>query len=605
MCRISQKQFTEFMADALPVMMSAILREDDSAISAGHLSLPQFWALHYINEAGSLTANELAQKMSRSKSSISGLLCRLCHSGLIQRKRSTKDRRVIHITLKPKGKRVIEQIIENRKRGIANTYGVLDAAERANYKRMMEKIIRQSLTLLFCLAALIPNTFADSVRNTKNPESAPDSTSCSSCLRGDKNCAVHPRVYSLHESIQIGLDRSLNASIAEQQRSIAATRRKAALAGALPSLNGFADYTLYDADNITESGSKTIGAEASWTIFAGGRTLSAIRAAKTYDELTVWQERAVRETHAREIALAYHFIQLENAQVDVREQSIKQLSEFEAETRQKHQSGTLSEFEWLSAKVSLANEKPRLIEAKNDLELARERFLTLTGIEQAHFELSDALSFKPFDLSMEEAIRIGLKNRPELREAREQVALLQENVHQKKSDYYPEVDLFANYTYQNPDPYAFASFFSGGGADDDEWVDHWSAGIRASWKLFDGGGRRAELSESRLNASIAEDTYNQQRLDTTLEIRTQWLRCRDAAEALDATKESIELAERALTIARSRFDAQLGTRLEVTQANLELSEARFAHLTALHEHVAAVTRLKHATGTLLEEYEDE
>jgi len=123
--------------------------------------------------------------------------------------------------------------------------------------------------------------------------------------------------------------------------------------------------------------------------------------------------------------------------------------------------------------------------------------------------------------------------------------------------------------------------------------------------LFDGGRRRANVSESKLNMAIEEDEYLDLRRTVELEIRTHWLRGRDSAEVINATTESIGLAERALEIARSRFDAGLSTNLEVTQSNLELSDARLARFVALYEYMNAVAGMKFAVGILLEEYIDE
>jgi len=406
------------------------------------------------------------------------------------------------------------------------------------------------------------------------------------------------RSYSLDESIRIGLKRSLVVANAAREREIAKATQKRAFSEALPKLTGLADYSLYDAEDLTDSGSSRVGAEASWQIFSGGRTVSAIRASKAFQQLTVDQEQRIQATQVRDIAFSYHEVQLAHAQVDVLEQSVRQLKDFEEDTRKKYDAGTASEFAWLSAKVSLSNEGPRLIAARNQLSLAKIAFRNLTFIDDAVFELSDPLEYTPVKVDLDEALALGLQRRPELLEKAGAITLRKEDISQQKSDYYPKVDLVAGYNYYNPDPYSFIS-----GADG--WQDHWNAGVRASWNLFDGGRRRANVSESKLNMAIEEDEYLDLRRTVELEIRTHWLRGRDSAEVINATTESIGLAERALEIARSRFDAGLSTNLEVTQSNLELSDARLARFIALYEYMNAVAGMKYAIGILLEEYIDE
>ena len=567
---ISQDQFVEFMSGALPELISSITRGDSDSVASGRVSLPQFWALHYINQSEKLTVNELATALHHGKSSTSALLNRLEDAGLIRRERGSADRRIVHVSLTAKGKELIRQVEENRKSGIRKTYGCLTDTERASHKKMLEKILAQSrkLAVVALLGAALSSFAQEPVKS-----------------------------YTLEESVHIGLKRSLAVANAARRRGIADAKKKRAFSEALPNLTGLADYSLYDADNLTDSGSTRLGAEASWQIFSGGRTASAIRASKTYQQLTADQERRVQATQVRDIALAYHEVQLAQAQVEVREQSVRQLKDFESNARKKYDAGTATEFAWLSAKVALSNEEPKLIAARNQLSLSKAAFRNLTFIDDADFTLSDPLEFVPVKVDLDRALALGLQKRPELLEKAASVSLRKEDISQQKSGYYPRIDLVAAYNMYDPDPYGFIP-----GSGSDGWTPHWNAGIRASWKLFDGGLRRANVSESKLNMAIEQDEYTDLRRSVELEIRTQWLRGRDSAEVIKSTTESVGLAERALEIARARFDAGVGTNLEVTQANLELSDARLSRFVALYEYMNAVAGMKYAVGILLEEY---
>ncbi|VGO11560.1 Organic hydroperoxide resistance transcriptional regulator [Pontiella desulfatans] len=565
---ISKEEFVDFMSEVLPELISSVMREDTSAVSKGAISVPQFWALHYINQHGHLTVNALAAALHRGKSTTSALLQRLEKSGLVKRRRSAEDQRIVQVSLTPKGKKLVDQLAANRKMGIRETYATLSAEERTQHMLMLRKIIQHARTAALAVALLIPSL------------SFPQTTNR----------------YSLEASIQIGLKRSLTVANAARNREIAEMTRKRAISQAMPKLTGTANYTAFDPDNISGTESKGVGASANWEIFSGGRTLSAIRASKSYRRLTAYQERRVRATQARDITLAYYEVQLAKEQVSALEQSVEQLAGFENETRKKYDAGTVSEFDWLSAKVSLANEQPRLIVAENSLSLAIEGFRNLTFIDDEFFELTEPLTNVPVQVNLDQAIALGLRKRPELMEKASSVELRKEDINQQKSDYYPSLNLFANYDYTKPDPYSFFLGESG-------WQGHWYTGIGASWNLFDGGARKSNVAESKLNLAIEEDEYRDLERYVSLDVRSAWLRGRDAAEIIDASQETVGLATRALQISRSRFDAGLGTNLEVTQANVELSDARLARSQALYEYMVAVAQMKYAAGILLEEYE--
>lgn len=562
------------MADELPRMIAAIMQNDDSAVSKGQLSVPQFWALHYLDQNGHMTVNELATALNRKISSASGLVNRMVKSGLITRTRDTVDRRVVHLALTAKSRRLIDHLVGNRKDGIRLTYSALTGEERALYLRLMDKILdgtRVAIVFFLLCSGVARTAFAE-------PEPL--------------------KAYSLQESIRIGLERSIPVANAVRNRQIAQTKKIRARSEAFPKITGLADYTRYDAENLIGTSVRNVGAEAALQVFAGGRTMAAIRAAKAYDRLTEEQEHRIRAAQVRDIAFSYHEVLLAQSEVAVLEQSVQQLMDFEKETREKYETGTASEFDWLSAKVKVRNEEPRLIRSRNNVEIAKEAFRNLTYIDETEFRLTDPLAYQRYEVDLERCIENSRQKRPELQEQSRTIDLRQEDIHQQRSQYYPRVNLFADYRFTDPDPYSFINGATG-------WQDHWTAGVRATWDLFDGGLRRADLGESRLNLAIAEDNYTDLERAVALEIRSQWLLVRDSEEAILATTESTELAQRALDISKARYDAGLGTYLEFTQANLELSNARLARNTALRAHQDAVIGLKYAAGILLEEYEDE
>ena len=63
-----------------------------------------------------------------------------------------------------------------------------------------------------------------------------------------------------------------------------------------------------------------------------------------------------------------------------------------------------------------------------------------------------------------------------------------------------------------------------------------------------------------------------------------------------ASRETVELAEKSLEIAKVRYDNGLATYLDYTDANLALRTARLTRLQALHDHLNSLARLQQASG---------
>jgi len=404
---------------------------------------------------------------------------------------------------------------------------------------------------------------------------------------------AEPVAYTLNECIAIGLGRAVPVQNAMRDQEIAKAKTKKARSEALPEIVFSANYTRNDGETspfFTEdvlqdsySGSATL----SQTLYDGGKVFSALRAAKAYRELTA-QTTAQREaTLARDIHLGFNRILLVQANVAVQEASIKQLEDFAEQTEQRYEVGTASEFDHLTAQVRLANERPNLIVARNDLAVAKEAFRNLIVLDEEDFELTGELDYKPFDTALPVLQITAAGARPELLIQEQSIALRREDLTRSWSGYKPSIKASAVYSQENPDRYDGTR---------DAWEDHWQAGLTASWTLFDGGLRRGEVLEKGLELAKEEANRDDLRRSVFLDVKAAWLTMMASREAIKGSEENVELAEKALEIAKTRYDEGLSTYLEFTDSNLSLNTARLIYFQSLEAHLRTVAQLKFAAG---------
>jgi len=402
--------------------------------------------------------------------------------------------------------------------------------------------------------------------------------------------------YTLDECIAIGLERAVPVLNAARDQEIAEARMKQARATGLPQIELSATYTRNDGtgssfmttDVLRDSYSGSV--TASQTLYNGGKVFSAIRAARTYRGLTADARAQQEATLIRNIHFSFNGLVLAQTQVAVQEASVKQLEDFSEQTNQKFKVGTASEFNHLTAQVRLANEKPKLVEAQNTLAIAKEQFRNLIVLEEDEFTLNGHLNYTPFDPDLT-ALQSDARNaRPELLVQEKTVALLREDLKSSWRSYKPVVTADAIYTYENPDR------FDVGG--NDQWAEHWQAGITAKWTLFDGGTRRGEVLTKGLELAKAEAIRDDFLRAVSLDIKSAWLDMMAARETIVGTSDNVKLAEKAMEIAKARHDAGLSTYLEFTDSNLSLNTARLTHFQALEKHLSAVAQLKYAAGIL-------
>ena len=114
--------------------------------------------------------------------------------------------------------------------------------------------------------------------------------------------------------------------------------------------------------------------------------------------------------------------------------------------------------------------------------------------------------------------------------------------------------------------------------------------------MFDGLLTRSRVREKQLDLDKARETLADAERQVALEIQTHYLELQQAAETVAASRETVELAEKSLAIARARYENGLATALDYADANLALSVARLTRLQALHDHLNALARLQQASG---------
>ena len=95
-------------------------------VTGGQVSL-----LNLIHRHPGIGVNELATRDGSSAPSISGHVDRLCAAGLVERTRSTGDRRRVGVTTTPEGARVLRTVRSRRTAWLATRLKSLSPEERA------------------------------------------------------------------------------------------------------------------------------------------------------------------------------------------------------------------------------------------------------------------------------------------------------------------------------------------------------------------------------------------------------------------------------------------------------------------------------------------
>jgi DNA-binding MarR family transcriptional regulator len=112
-------------------------------VMRGKISVPQYNALRALAEGGSLTMSELTRALGVTMGAATNIVNRLTNRAYTRRERGTDDRRVVRVSLTPRGKEVLRRTQEEAVGLYAEFLGYLTAGERKSLIGIYEKLDRR------------------------------------------------------------------------------------------------------------------------------------------------------------------------------------------------------------------------------------------------------------------------------------------------------------------------------------------------------------------------------------------------------------------------------------------------------------------------------
>lgn len=391
----------------------------------------------------------------------------------------------------------------------------------------------------------------------------------------------------------MGLDRSIPLQNKMRDQEIAEARIKEVRAQLLPGVSAGADYNRIQNAPVVdgaEGSHDQYGASAgvSQLLYSGGSVSAALDAAREYRRYSSYESTQQNNTTIRDVTVSFYELLYAANALQVARDSLKQLENFEEQTRVKFDNGTSSEFDLLSAQVKVANERPQVIAAENTLDLVKERFKNLIYEESTNFMVKGELRYDPIEVDLDQLCRLAVETRPEIQSMHSLINMRVQDVRATRGEYLPK--LYANAAYTGSNPPSDAPV-------DDEWKWQWNAGLSLSWDILDGGLRKSQVTQKQLAVENAKANLTDLVRSITLEVNNAYLGLIHSREVVLGAQNSVELAQKAMDIADVRYKNGLFTYLEYTDSNLSLTQAKLIHYQALKAYMQAVAQLKYACGT--------
>jgi outer membrane protein len=257
----------------------------------------------------------------------------------------------------------------------------------------------------------------------------------------------------------------------------------------------------------------------------------------------------------------------------------------------RHQAGLATIADVLQARTAVSQARLSLQQVEGDMQVIRGGLATAMGLP-ANLPVDAAaldqdIAVGPIGATIDTALQRALAERPELNAARARVVAAQARIRRERSEGLPTVSLRGNnnriyYEDVDRDP-----------------ADNYAALLEIRVPLFSGFEHRYDVEQATRRAESAQAQLEELESRVGLQVWTSYYDLQTAAGRFATTADLLASAEESARVAAGRYQAGVGSILDLLAAQSALAEARAQRILAGADWFLSLARLAHDTGALL------
>ena len=250
-------------------------------------------------------------------------------------------------------------------------------------------------------------------------------------------------------------------------------------------------------------------------------------------------------------------------------------------------SGLKSGLDLSFARVNLSQAQLLLVQADGDAQAAFAALATAMGAPQTtSFTLIEEAPGAPSEDSAAAMIAQALRDRPDIAAARLAAQSAQAFADAERALLRPTIAAVGTV---GVTPYRDPAIVNQQFA---------AAGVNVTVPMFTGGLFQSRRSEAMFRAQLASDTLQDLENRAARDVTLAWVQVRTGVQRVVLTGQLLAQATDALDLAQQRYNLGLSSIVELTQAQLNKTEAEIAEATARYDLQARSAALRFQTGAL-------
>lgn len=315
-------------------------------------------------------------------------------------------------------------------------------------------------------------------------------------------------------------------------------------------------------------------------LYTGGRITATVQAARLSAAVSQQQVALTRTQIAYNARIRYTEWQQALALLTVTQDTLTAQTKNTQVTQQLFDVGKIPRFDLLQAQAAQASGQQRVTNALADVIAARALLAQALGMAIETIPVSPTSEASA--ASMQNSLETALASRPDLLAAQQSISAATATVAVRKANYQPQV-----YAVGMVDALLPADAGKSAG---------FTIGLVAGIPIFDGGRRKAEITEAEGTVAQAKANREVVELQVRAEVIGAEARVTAARQNIDTATAQVTAAQEAYTVAQARYAAGKGIIVELLNAQSALTEARENQVIAQAQYHGALATLYQAMG---------
>ena len=326
------------------------------------------------------------------------------------------------------------------------------------------------------------------------------------------------------------------------------------------------------------------GASVSQLLTDFGRTTNLVSSANLAAKAENQNALATKEQILLAVDQAFYNALQTQAVLTVAQQTVKDRQTVSDQVGALFQSKLKSELDFSFANVNLAQAKLLLLDAENNVNAAQATLSAVLGFQNLqNFQLVEdttAVVIPPDNI--DDLINTAFTMRPEILALEFQSESAQKFQKAERDLLFPDIralGVVGDTPVRNP---LISSWYG-------------AVGVNVDIPVFNGFLYTARAREASLRAQATQEKLRDIRDRIARDVRTSWLNAKTAYDRLAVTHQLLDQANLALNLAQARYKLGLGSIVELSQAQLQQTQAQISDVGAGYDYRLALAVLQYQT----------